>query len=513
MAFEKRDYRGFSSYLPENNTETLTPLPDNSSLRQIMDQNQFLAKEDIKKRIQEGKLVEANALLSEYKLKYGSDITYYLLRAVAALESGETDIAEQNLFSAQQIAPDQFEVLYLLGLLYEQKEDFTYALEWYQKAKAVAKPGQLQKIMQPQPSGTSLDKVHSGGSEERKLLKIFVRAGFDQFLDDLVEGLTRFYEVEKVIVTSLEQIEPAMANADICWFEWCDEVVMFASKLEIARTKPIVCRLHRYEVFTEFPANVLWERIDTLMLVADHLLDILRVTVPGIEDRVQITTVKNGVAMDKIPFLHRNAGFNIACVGYINMRKNPIMLLQIMEKLVRFDSKYKLFVAGKFQDPLLHIYWEHMVKELGLENNVRFEGWQENITAWLSDKQFLISTSMHESFGYSIAEAMAMGIKPIVHNFPYATRIWPEQVLYNTIDEAVGMITSNLYGSQAYRNFIEEHYSLVEQVTRVRQVLSQLPKEKASEVKTPMFEDGALKKRVAQLVSSVATDRQEEVLQ
>lgn len=476
-----------------------------------MDQNQFLAKEDIKKRIQEGKLDEAYALLSVYQQNYGLDITYYLLRAVTALESRDTDIAEQSLFSAQQIAPDQFEVLYLLGILYEQKEDFPYALEWFQKAKKVAKPAQIQKINQQPTTEDTLNRVHSGVSEERKVLKIFVRAGFDQFLNDLTEGLNRFYDVQKVVISSLEQIEPAMMDADICWFEWCDEVVMHASRLDIAKTKPIVCRLHRYEVFTDFPANVLWERVDALMIVADHLLDILRLTVPGIEDRVQITTVKNGVATDKIPFVARNVGFNLASVGYINMRKNPMMLLQIMEKLVRFDSKYKLYVAGKFQDPLLKIYWEHMVIEMGLKDHVKFEGWQDDIVGWLADKQFLISTSMHESFGYSIAEAMSLGIKPVVHNFPYATRIWPEQILYNTVDEAVGMITSNLYGSQAYRNFIEEHYSFVEQITRIRRVLGTLPKEKQTNISTPMFERGALKEKVDQLIKPVAPAVKEKV--
>ena len=476
-----------------------------------MDQNQFLAKEDIKKRIQEGKLDEAYALLSVYQQNYGLDITYYLLRAVTALESSDTDIAEQSLFSAQQIAPDQFEVLYLLGILYEQKEDFPYALEWFQKAKKVAKPAQIRQISQQPTSEDTLNKVHSGVSEERKKLKIFVRAGFDQFLDDLVSGLERFYIVQKVVVTSLGQIGPEMEDADICWFEWCDEVLVHASKLDIAKRKPIVCRLHRFEVFTDFPGNVVWERVDALMIVAGHLLEILRVTVPGIEDRVQVTTVKNGVATEKIPFVHRNVGFNLASVGYINMRKNPVMLLQVMEKLVRFDSKYKLYVAGKFQDPLLHIYWEHMVAEMGLKDHVQFDGWQDDIVSWLSDKQFLISTSIHESFGYSIAEAMALGIKPVVHNFPYATRIWPEQILYNTVDEAVGMITSNVYGSQAYRNFIEEHYSLVEQVTRIRQVLGTLPKEKVHEISTPMFEHGALREKVDQLVSPLHKGVKEQV--
>ena len=485
--------------MPETGKETLTPSQDISSLRHIMDQNQYNDKEEIKKKIQEGKLDEVEALLAAYEQKYGSDITYYLLNAVASLDVGNTNKAEQLLFSAQQLNPDKFEVLYLLGILYEKKEDYTYALEWYNKAKAVAKPGQIQQL-QKQSGSTPLATVHSGGSENTRKVKIFVRAGFDQFLDDLIGGLQRFYDVQKVVITSLDQVEPAMQDADICWFEWCDEVVEYASKLDISRKKPVVCRLHRYEAFTDVPGRVQWERIDGLILVANHLLEILRVTVPGIEERVQINVVRNGVATENLPFLHRNAGFNIASVGYLHMRKNPMMLLQIMEKLVRFDSKYTLHVAGKFQDPLVHIYWEHMIKELGLTEHVRFDGWQSDIASWLQDKQFLISTSLHESFGYSIAEAMAMGIKPIVHNFPYATQIWPEQVLFNTIDEAVGMVTSTVYGSLAYRNFIEQHYSLVNQVTQVRQVLDTLPQEKEKSIKAPMFEKGALRNRVDQLL-------------
>jgi hypothetical protein len=108
---------------------------------------------------------------------------------------------------------------------------------------------------------------------------------------------------------------------------------------------------------------------------------------------------------------------------------------------------------------------------------------------------------VHESFGYSIADAMAMGIKPVVHNFPFATRIWPEQILFNTIDEAVGMITSNVYNSKAYRNFVETHYSLFDQVTQVRKILDTLPAEKAHDMKLPLFERGALKKKVDQLVT------------
>ena len=464
-----------------------------------MDQKQFLVKEEIKKCIADGKLHEAQALLAVYEKKYGLDILYYLLQSIAALEQNDTDSAEQYLFSAQQMEPDRFEVLFLMGNLYEKKEDFVYALEWYKKAREVAKPGQFEQLQQP--AGTRLDQVHSGPSAERRKLTVFVRAGFDQFLDHLLAGLDPFFEVSKKVVRSLAEIEPAMQNADICWFEWCDELVVHASRLDVARRKPIVCRLHRYEAFTDMPGKVQWENVDALMLVTDHLITILRQTVPGIEERVQVSVVNNGVAIDQIPFVPRSQGYNVASVGYIHMRKNPMFLLQIIEKLVRFDSRYKLYVAGLFQDALVKMYWEHMIQEMGLTDNIVFDGWQEDVSSWLQDKQFLLSTSVHESFGYSIAEAMAMGIKPIVHNFPFATRIWPEQILFNTLDEAVGMITSNVYSSISYRNFIEQHYSLFDQITQVRKVLSALPKEKSHDLKIPMFEKGALKKKVDQLVS------------
>ncbi|MDZ4700587.1 MAG: glycosyltransferase [Rhodothermales bacterium] len=467
-----------------------------------MDQRQFDAKETIKSCIQNGQLSEAEALLATWRKTYGQDERYYLLGAIVALERKQYPEAEERLFAALAQAPERFEVLYLLGNLYEQMADFPYALEWYRKARLVANANQLAQIdAVPQ----RIPGVEPGLSMGKRKLTLFVRAGFDQFLDDLIGGLNRHYDVTKAVISRIEEVAPLMEQADICWFEWCDELVVHASRLEVARRKPIVCRLHRYEVFTPMPAQVQWENIDTLMLVTDHLITILRSTVPGIEDRVQVAVVCNGVAIDRYRFTPRSPGFNLASVGYIHSRKNPTLLLQILAKLVRFDARYKLYVAGQFQEPMVQIYWNHMIKEMGLANNVQFDGWQKDIGGWLSDKQFLLSTSMHESFGYSIAEAMACGIKPVVHNFPFSGGIWPEQVLFNTVDEAVGMVTSHIYSSKAYRDFIEQHYSLFQQITETRKVLSALPMEKRSDRKAALFQKGALRETLAQLIPTETT--------
>ena len=298
----------------------------------------------------------------------------------------------------------------------------------------------------------------------RKRLCFFSIKDGDKFINDTIEQLSPYFNIRKVIVSNMNQIEPAMEWADLCWFEWCDDLIAHASHLSIANTKHIICRIHRYEVFTSNPTRVDWTNVDKLIVVTDHLKALLKLRVPNIEEQVNIVTIHNGVNLDKFDWSRRSKGYSIAFIGYMITRKNPMMLLQIAYELVKRDPRYKIFIAGAFQDELLELYWNYQVKEMGLQDHVIFEGFQPNISNWLEDKHYIISTTMHESFGYGIAEAMARGIKPVIHNFLFSKEIWAEKYLFNTIEEAVRMIMDDDYNSNEYRMFIEQHYSLNKQI-------------------------------------------------
>jgi ubiquinone/menaquinone biosynthesis C-methylase UbiE len=71
---------------------------------------------------------------------------------------------------------------------------------------------------------------------------------------------------------------------------------------------------------------------------------------------------------------------------------------------------------------------------------------------------------------------MARGIKPIIHNFDGAKTLWPNELIYNTIDEAVEKITEESYDSENYRRFIEDNYTLEEQINALETVLNTLEK-------------------------------------
>ena len=73
---------------------------------------------------------------------------------------------------------------------------------------------------------------------------------------------------------------------------------------------------------------------------------------------------------------------------------------------------------------------------------MRFDGAITDMPAWYADKGVLLSTSMYESFGLNIGEAMAVGAFPVVHDFPGADGLWPEECLFASIEQAVALIRS-----------------------------------------------------------------------
>jgi len=448
--------------------ETVTheqPAPDNREQERLQSLAVIIA------NVQEQAFDAASAGIAEHKAAFPSDPDLSILEATIAIEQGDLGGAISVLSDAQVEHPDQFGPCFVLGNILFEVEEYEAAARQYARAQQIADEQQHEML---EPVWTRLRMQGIIEPDPGPRLAIIVKEGMDNFLGDITRGLVPDYQVRKFVVTGTGDVAKAMKWADICWFEWCNEPLIYGSNYFLARQKKIVCRLHRYEVFTEYPQKVNWEHVDQLILVTPHLKLILEHTVPGIEEKVAMTVVNNGVDLSKYTFRDRVPGFSLAYIGYLHLRKNPMMLLQVMAQLVAIDPRYKLFLAGKFQDALAKLYWEHMVLQMGLTDNVQFDGWQEDISGWLEDKNYLLSTSIHESFGYAIAEGMARGLKPVVHNFPFADEIWAEEMLFNTVDEAVAMVTSPDYHSAAYRAFIETHYGLARQITQIRRTLAGL---------------------------------------
>ena len=291
----------------------------------------------------------------------------------------------------------------------------------------------------------------------------------DTFIKPIIEHFEKGHDIERFTGKTKDELEGLMNWSDVSFFEWCDPLVIHASQMPATCHK--VCRLHSYEAFTDYPRHVNWDAIDDLIFVAPHIRDITLQQWPGIKGSVNIHIVSNGVDLDKYTFRGRKRGKNLAYIGYINSKKNPSLLLQCMRRLVDLGTGFKLHVAGKHQDLRLQLYWEHMVKALGLEGNIVFHGWIDDMDAWLEDKHFAVCTSYLESFNYGLAEAMSTGMKPLIHNFVGAEYLYAKKWLFSSVGDFVKQVLMDDYNPKEYRAYIELNYSREKQLEALEEII------------------------------------------
>ncbi|MHC4475136.1 MAG: glycosyltransferase [Planctomycetota bacterium] len=423
----------------------------------------------------------------------------YFLKAKALLaDSAEIvwNLAEAYLALAR---PDEaaplFDQMQQMGILNADVLNRTADAFLQQDNKADAVE-MLLRSLQVWPDQEILNRMIEVIQTKRPKIAFFCGLkGDTKFLTDIYEHVRHRYLVQLTDVQNIDQMYEAMKTSGVSWFEWCTDMVVEASKL------PKVCknivRLHRFEAYNDWPGRVQWENIDVLILVGNSFVhDALLNQVPDIKSRTWVVTIGNGVNLDKFKLMDRAKGKNLACVGYLNMRKNPMFLLQCMQKLHYIDGEYRLYFAGSFQDPMLEQYVRHAVQSLKLTDVVFFDGWQEDINAWLQDKHYIVSASIGESQGMGLLEAMACGLKPVIHGFPGADQIFPSEFLFDIAEQFCEQVLSDQYEPQRYRAFVEQSYSLKNQLSKVNSILTQL------EVEIDSQQTGALPRDISVLPPS-----------
>ena len=356
---------------------------------------------------------------------------------------------------------------------------YNKAVKWYKEALKEAQEATIQKLREKILETYEL--IRQKKCQTR--LAIVVPEGSDNFTDDLVERLSKRFWVRKFLIPSrvlahysiiyklharsqsniikallkhfpMHLLRAALNWADITWIEWANAVAALSS-ITKPKGKKLFIRLHRYEAFTEVPFHIDYRNVDGIIFVSKAMKNILEsrgINLEGVSTKI----VYNGIDLNKLKFKERTKGYNIGWAAYIIPRKNLHMALEIIRKLVSIDPNYKLHVAGIFKDPLYEIHIKHAIKQMKLENNVILYGWVDDIDQWWENKNYLLSTSIHEGHPYNIMEAMAKGIKPVIYNFYGAEELYEKRLLFNSVDEAVNLLMNDEYESYYYREYVKK---------------------------------------------------------
>jgi len=263
--------------------------------------------------------------------------------------------------------------------------------------------------------------------------------------------------------------------------EWCDVIfgeyiqggVIHAFKDE-KMTKPIVARGIDIDLYYGHYLGIDWDRAKAILFICDYMKDrtVLDYTGAVKKPKCNIETVYLGIDLTKWTFCDKSQSRG-KTIGWINnfwSGKGVGILCQVMYNIIKKDPDFKFEIVGQGSERWLDKYFEEFVKRNGFENNVKRIHYVESVDKWLDNIDYILSSSMKECMSLPIAEAMAKGIKPLIHNWWGADELYPKELVWNGVDEIMDIINAP-YESVKYRKYIEDNYTLDKQVNSLNRIL------------------------------------------
>jgi len=330
-------------------------------------------------------------------------------------------------------------------------------------------------------------------------VRIIACADNFHFIKDLIPALSDEFDIETLPLVERKGQDWwwDLTSSDLLWLEWADEASL--RFLDICRQSrslinvKVILRLHRYELFTQRTIDAIaklsqknatftaWttanlaevsqtmaERIDKLVFVSKMVQNIGTEKFPWMADSV---VIPNLIDHTKFPFMNREQGFNIMMLGRMSYVKNIPLALSMFHELWKKDSRYKLHLVGNISDPELVYYVENFIMKTA-NPNIHYHGRIDNdkLPEFMKDMHYILSSSIFESQGMGILEAMCCGLKPVVFNFSGAVDTFPMQCLWIDFEQFEKAITCS-YDSVFYHNWSVENYSIEKNIYFYRNLI------------------------------------------
>lgn len=298
---------------------------------------------------------------------------------------------------------------------------------------------------------------HQFGNVKRRLNVVL--AGHDlKFTRELVEYFDSRPDVDLKIdhwkslrehdeKTSLELVQ----WADIVFCEWCaGNSVWYSNNIDSSRTKLFI-RFHRIEIMMEFAPNVVMKNVEKIFFVGPHFLRQAEAKFDWPENKLAF--LPNFVDTD---FYNREkfngSSYNLGLIGFVPKLKRMDRALDILKELRKKDSRYTLFVKGRFpwEYPWIwrkeeeKYYYEACFERIRtddlLKNAVVFEPFGDDVAVWLRKIGIILSVSDLESFHMALAEGIASNAYPLLWVREGGDELFPWVQSGQTAEELASMI-------------------------------------------------------------------------
>lgn len=250
--------------------------------------------------------------------------------------------------------------------------------------------------------------------------------------------------------------------ADIVFFYQADNVAVEGTKNHKFNGKVYVQAVD-IDVWSGQANAVNWDKVDGAIFMAKHISDM----VPLPLNNIKAAIIKPGIDLTKYTLRPQNSFVEpIRRIAYVvgdkriwDVKRFDIALQMTRDLLNKTGLIWQLHVRGTYSSHVQYNeYCKHLQKDLKLDDFVVWEDHQNDMNAWLDNKDYFFLASTKEAFSYATAEAMAKGIKPVLGNWQSAKETWGPYANQTYLDMFYRFLEPD-YEPEKYRAFIETRYN------------------------------------------------------
>ena len=134
---------------------------------------------------------------------------------------------------------------------------------------------------------------------EQKRIGILCLPGLETFIKPIAVHFEENYAVRTCYSNSMAELESVIDWADLVFLEWANELAIHVTNNIDVKDKKVLIRLHSYEALSGYCAQIKWEEVDGLILVAQHIKDLLPKQQINLPKDLRTYIIPNGVNIKK----------------------------------------------------------------------------------------------------------------------------------------------------------------------------------------------------------------------
>ena len=321
----------------------------------------------------------------------------------------------------------------------------------------------------------------------KKKTKNILFSGYTmKFLDEIINLYSKEYNVKVELwdvhkTKSEEENKKNLEWADIIFCEWCCANALWYSKNKKS-TQKLFIRLHKFEMNLDYILNINWANVDKIIFIAPFIQKEVENKLKNINsfNSSKSILIYNYCKTLSSSIKENDFQYNIGIMGYIPKWKRLDLSVDLIEKLIKKDKRFKLHIKGHNYKKYHWIsrdkneceYFKNLEKKIEkLKDNIILYPHDNKINDFFNKIGYITSFSDIEGSHQVLAEGMSCGTIPLISggytNNYGAGLIYPERFNHKNIDHLIEKIyeySSNpqiiKYEQEYCKEFVNNNFSL-----------------------------------------------------